>query len=101
VGGDTEKAHRPRGRAGALFVKGKGGRRGASAAPPPGCATLPQQTPPSAPVSPEPGRRPAQRPAPAPSPHPGRTQVSRNGPGLAGVLLCPSGHRHTTESKAR
>ncbi|KAI8473674.1 MAG: phosphate acetyltransferase [Monoraphidium minutum] len=28
-------------------------------------------------------------------------QVSANGPGLAGVLLCPSGHRHTTESKTR
>ncbi|GBF96450.1 ferredoxin-dependent glutamate synthase [Raphidocelis subcapitata] len=28
-------------------------------------------------------------------------QVSAHGPGLAGVLLCPSGHRHTTESKTR
>jgi hypothetical protein len=28
-------------------------------------------------------------------------QVSANGPGLAGVLLCPSGHRQTTESKCR
>ena len=44
----------------------------------------------------------AESPPPMPPPHPpALPQVSRNGPGLAGVLLCPSGHRHTTESKAR
>lgn len=28
-------------------------------------------------------------------------QMAANGPGMAGLLLCPSGHRNTTESKAR
>ena len=28
-------------------------------------------------------------------------QVSAHGPGLAGVLLCPSGHRHSTAGRAR
>jgi BioD-like phosphotransacetylase family protein len=28
-------------------------------------------------------------------------QVGAHGPGVAGVLLCPAGHRQTTEGKAR